>query len=268
MGQELVAIKEQLAKQAAHAAAQEPVSTGTFLSTKGGVLALGEDAMPGNQVCVIVVDSMRENTFYKGEYDANVISSPTCFAFQRDGAGDADEMAPHPAMAEHQDYFEPQHEQCSGCPQNEWGSSDKGKGKACQNRRRLTLIPAGFFQPKKGSRDFDLELFDDAAHFVQADPVFIKLPPTSVEEWAKYVTQLSASHRLPPHGVVTRLYLEGHAKHQYHVKFEMLEVVPDDLLAVVMARHEQASHSVPAPYTPPEERDDAKPNGIRNLRRR
>jgi hypothetical protein len=67
-------------------------------------------------------------------------------------------MGPHPSMQADAN-FQPQSDLCKTCEHNQWGSADKGRGKACQNRRRLTMIPAGVFMPKRGSRDFDLEIF-------------------------------------------------------------------------------------------------------------
>jgi len=261
----LVAIQQKLAEQAQSKASQIAVNTsGAFLSTRSGTLSFDDEAMPGNQACVLIVDDVFENTYYEGKWNPNEITSPKCYAFAREKL----DLAPHPSMQNHRDYFDPQNYVCQGCPKNEWGSADTGKGKACQNRIRLTLVPAGRYIPKKGSKDLDLDLYDDAEHFSEADPVFLKLPPTSVEEYAKYVSQLSAAHGLPPHGVFTRVYIEPHPKHQFHVKFEMIERVPDDLLGVVMERHETATAMPFSAYTPPEEQpEQAQGGGLKGLRR-
>lgn len=262
-GTAVINYSEKLAEQAAALASHEKTRSGTFLSTKGGVLSFEGEAMPGNQACVIVIDSIWENTFYEGKYDPDLAASPLCYALGRAG----EDMAPHPSMAQFPEYFAPQHEQCQGCPKNEWGSADTGKGKACQNRRRLVLLPAGLYKPKKGSRDFDLDLFDDPDHFESADVAFLKLPATSVSyEWAPYVTQLSAAHRLPPHGVITRVFIEPHPKHQFHIKFEMIEKVPEELLGAIMQRHDAATLAPISGYQPPEEKETG--GSIKGLRRR
>lgn len=265
MGTELTPFRQQLEQQAAVYAEQEHLVGGTFLSIRGGELSFGEEAMPGNQVCVIILDAIRENTYYASKFDADVAASPTCYAF---GRGDGADMAPHESMMTAPDYFKPQAEECSKCVHAEWGSADQGRGKACQNRRRLALIPAGFYAPKRGSRDFDLELFDDPKHFQSADVAYIKLPVLSVKEWSKYVVQISTSLRLPPHGVVTRLFVEPDAKAQYKVGFEMIEEVPDALLPIIMERHAQASTAIMQGYAPPQEREAPKPGSLRGLRRR
>lgn len=260
----LVPISERWAEQAAAAVAEEPNTGGMWLSTRGGVLAFGDDEMPGNQACVIVLDSLKENTFYPEKFDPDTQNPPRCYAFGRG----AEEMGPHPSMQVDLEYFQPQAESCDVCPMNEWGSADKGRGKACGNRRRLTLIPAGFYAPKRGSRDFELEIFDDPKHFQTADMAFLKLPVTSVKEWAKYVTQLSAAVRRPPHGVITRLFLEQHANDQFHVRFEMIEEVPDELAQIIMDRHDAALEQPITGYSPPQEVEQPEKGSLKGLRRR
>ncbi len=53
---------------------------------------------------------------------------------------------------------------CSTCPFNEWGSSEDGFGKACQNRHKLFLLQDG-------------ELF----------PLMLALPPTSIKNFSDFM---------------------------------------------------------------------------------
>lgn len=237
------------AEQAKAYVEQEKLSGGTFISTRGGTLSVGDEQMPGNQMAVIVLDAIMENTFYDAKFDPENKQPPLCYAFGRD----ATEMAPHETMQVDLEYFIPQANTCLECPHNRWGSADKGRGKACQNRRRLALIPAGFYSPRRGSRDFDLELFDDPAHFQTADIAYLKLPVTSVTPWSKFVNQIGANFNRPPHGVVTRIWLEPDPKYQYVMGFEVIEQVPDTLAQAIMARHEQALAQVIQGYQVPEE---------------
>lgn len=265
MSNDLVRIEDQWAEQAQKAADSEQLVAGAFLSTQGGVLKFGDEVMPGNQVCVIVIDCINENTFYEGKFDPQEKAPPICYAF---GRGVDEEMAPHESMQVDLTYFEPQAETCGVCPLNEWGSADQGRGKACQNRRRLSLLPAGFYTPKRGSRDFDLELFDDPAHFRSADLATIKLPVTSVKEWAKFVHEIATNFRRPPHGVIIRLYLEADAGSQYKVKFEVVEEVSNDIALVVMDRHAKAQEVKIQGYQPPQEKVAPEKTGsLRGLRR-
>ena len=265
MGTEIANFDEAYARDAQRYAAEEPQGGGSFISTKSGVLSFNDEELPGNQLCAVILDFVAESTYYGAKWEEGVKSPPICYAFGRPG----EELAPHESMQNFPEVFEPQHETCDGCKWNEWGSADTGRGKACQNRRRLAVIPAGMYSAKKGSRDFELDLFDDPKHFQEADLAFLKLPTTSVSVWAAYVAQLSAAHRRPPYGVVTRIYLEPHKNHQFHVKFEMLELLPNNLAATVFARHEAASRSIITPYRPFEEREEAQGQrgAVRGLRR-
>ncbi len=254
-GTALVSYEDRWAEQAQKAAEAEPAQGGTWLTAKGGQLMIGDMALPGNQAAVIVLDSIRENTFYGARYDPENPLPPICYAMGRD----EEAMFPHLDMQKDLNYFKPQHWRegavygCDGCPMNEWGSADQGNGKACQNRRRLTLIPAGLFNPKPGSRDFDLELFTDPKHFAETEQAFFKMPVTSVRNWAKYVQQLAGSIRRPPHGVVTRIALEPHQKHQYEVVFEVVDLIPDELAEIIMRRNEAATQQPLTGYLPPDQ---------------
>lgn len=252
-GTSLVTYEQKWQDRAEKAVEFEPLTGGQWLSVKGGQLMIGEQVMPGNQAMVIVLDSVMENTYYGERYDAENPMPPICYAMARGG----DDLFPHLEMQK-DPYFQPQHWDgdyvagCQGCPMNEWGSANQGRGKACQNRRRLTLIPAGFYSVRKGSRDLDEEIFDDPKHFQTADIAFFKTPVTSVKNWAKYVNTLAGGVRRPPYGVITRLYLEPDPVTQYAVHFEMIDVVPDHLADIIMDRNEAAAHMPLVGYQAPD----------------
>lgn len=260
MGTDITHYREQLAASADAYAQQEKVTRGgQFLSTRGGVLRVGEDEMPGNQACVIILDAIMENTLYEHGFDEDNPALPVCYAFGRA----EDEMAPHISMAEHPDIFMPQNETCKGCPHAEWGSSARGKGKACQNRRRLAIIPAGNYVPLAGGRGFDLQFFEGEEHYKHADMAFLKLPVTSANtEWPAFVQAVAKDHRLPPFGVIARLFLTPNTKTQYKVNFEVEALVPDELIPVIMARHEEARERMMTGYSPFEQEQE-KPKGGR-----
>lgn len=253
-GTALTSYDEKWAQEAKTAANAEPLQTGTWLSARGGQLAIGDTILPGAQAAVIVLDGIRENTFYGQKFDADNPLPPICYAIGRDTAP----LFPHVDMQKDLNYFKPQHvvggqvQGCEGCALNQWGSADQGRGKACQNRRRLTVIPAGYYTPRRGSRDFDLTLFDEADHFAKAEPAFFRLPVTSVNTWSKYVNQLATAMRRPPHGVVTRISIEPHQTFQYEVLFEPIEQVPDSLADIIMQRHQGAIEMPLVGYTPPD----------------
>ncbi len=269
MANDIVNYDELYARRAQRATDSEQLRSGTFLSTRGGVMKLGEEVMPGAQVCVVILDWVRENTLYADPFVADSPKPPICYAFARGPAEEA-EMGPHHSMQADANYFKPQSADCASCSHNQWGSADKGRGKACQNRRRLTMIPAGMFAPKRGSRDFDLDLFLEPKHYETADPAFMKLPVTSVESWGKYVNQIGQATGRSPDGVITRIFIEPHAKYQYMVNFEFIEKVPDELVQIVMKRADAAQQAKTEGYLPPREDEGPKPahgGSLRGLRR-
>ena len=237
---------------------------GEFLSVKGGVLTFDGEPLPGNQMVVIILDVVKERTFYTKKYDASAEhnSPPVCYAFGRTD----EEMAPHPSMQVDLSYFVPQSDVCATCPNNEWGSSDTGRGKACGERRRMALLPAGYYAAKRGSRDFDLHLFTEMEHYQSADIAYLKLPVTSVKEYARYTTQLASQHRRPPMGAVTRMYVEPDPQSQFKVKFEMIELLPAEMFEPIMARHEEAKAGIIFGYSPPSA-EARQGNGGRSARR-
>lgn len=258
MSNDLVNYDEKWAALAEEYAAEEQ-SGGQFISTKSGVLSFNDEELPGNQMCVIVLDAVRENTYYADAWDPDNVVPPKCYAFGRGN----ETMAPHESMAKHLDWFEPQHEECAGCPRNEFGSAATGRGKACGNRRRLALIPAGFYAKKPKSRDFELELFDDPKHYREADMAFLKVAPTSTKEWSKYVTQLSAQFRKPYFAFMTRIWLEPDAKSQFRTCFEMIEELPMDLAPAIEMRVDEARKTIVQPYAPPLEKPKPAAGGLK-----
>lgn len=260
------------AKRAAAAAAYVTQTrappTGDMLSIKGGVFAIGEEPL-GDQLCVVVLNSIWENTHFQGKYVEGVPQSPVCYAYGRS----PEEMAPHPSMAEHPDHFVPQSTDCASCPKNEWGSADTGKGKACQNRERLSVIPAGQYSPRLKSKDMDLDLFDGTTkegqeHFRDVDALTLRLPVTSVGNWNEYVRKLAAIGQ-PPFGVATRMFTERHPKFQYTVEFELLETLPDAAYDILSQRHDALDgDAMASPYSPPNAEDVERTQGVKGLVRR
>lgn len=267
MSNDLVDISKKWEAKAVVAAAEIPAQGGNFISTKGGILSVGDEAMPGNQLAVIILDAILENTAYEGKYDPDNKAPPVCYAFGR--LDSQKEMAPDPSMEKFPDYFVPQSESCAVCPLNEYGSADIGRGKACQNRARLALLPAGFYMPKGRSRtEFELELFTDPEHYRTADIAQLKLPVLSVKNYFKFVNDVAAQHRRPPFGVIARISLVPDQKAQFKVEFEMIEEIPDELAEIIMQRNEEQIAAKIGGYQPPEKKEQTqKPGSLRGLRR-
>lgn len=177
------------------------VGGGKFLSTKSGVLTYAGGKLPGNELRCVIVGSVYENAFYEGDFDPDNPQSPVCFAFHTE----KDEMQPADNVPDKQS------DACPGCPKNEFGSAERGQGKACKNVVRLALIA-----------ESDLE--DIGA----AELVYLKVPVTSVKNWVIYAKKkISEGLKRPYWAVVTKVSIEPDAKTQYQVLFELAEVIED-----------------------------------------
>lgn len=239
----------ELAKEAEVAAAMEAnTGGGQFISTRGGKLSIDDAPVPGNRMAVHVLDHIMENVYYEGDYDADNPSAPSCYAFGRDEKT----MSPHPKVVEAGTAVS---EKCAGCPNNEFGSADKGRGKACKNTRRLALLPAGTYD-EKGK----LKLFTDSEHHESANIRFMKLPVTSVKGFAGFVKSVAGTLKMPPHGIITKVSVEPDAKTQHKVVFEPVQKLPESVGPAVMKRREEAKATIEFPYASFEESDD-KPKG-------
>lgn len=267
--QELVS-KDFWEQHADRYSSKERVSGAQFISTKGGEFHLGEEDL-GEQMCVIICDAIFENTYYEGRYNAKELSPPRCYAFGREPENmvpglvevDGKERDLFLEMDPEEAWFEPQNETCDGCPHLEWGSSDTGRGKACQERRRLAVIPAGIYIWDKKEKDWVLELFDDPDDLASVDMAYLKVPVTSTKHWARYVKQLSAMGR-PPFGAITRIFIEK-TDNQFDIMFELVEEVPNALATTIRDRWQEAMSSIVTPYRVPEADS---PKGVRGLKKK
>lgn len=208
--------------QTSAVAEEAALGGGAFLSTKNGRLSFGGNPVPGDKMNVVIFDSILENHYYNVAFDPKSPASPVCYAFGRDEK----QMAPH-AKCE-----EPQSGACKGCPLNEFGSADKGRGKACSNVRRLALIPEGGLDDVEG-----------------AEVAYLKVPVMSVKNWANYVTQLNTGLKRPPLAVVTEVSVVPDDKSQFRVQFKLVREIKDsEQLGALMAKNALEADRIGFPY--------------------
>lgn len=122
---------------------------------------------------IVIVDFIHFNAYYETSYTKGVISAPGCAALGIEPKG----MVPLPASTAIQNPG------CDGCAQNKFGS--KGAGKACQNRILVAVLPAD------ADETTPLALLD--------------LPPTSIQQFQKYVASVAGTLQRPPYGVITHV---------------------------------------------------------------
>jgi len=233
---------EQQAEAAANMERGAPM--GRNFSFKGGQMVFDGAPVRDNEVVVIIAGAVIEKAFYEGDYDPDQPEAPVCFAFNTD----PDELAPNP-----DDVASLQNDVCATCEWNKFGSADRGKGKACKDVRRLALIPAGTID-KKG----EIQLVEDPKEIEKAEFGFAKLPPTSLTPFAAFVRQVAGTMKRPPHGIYAIMRCEPDPKNQFVIAWEPIDVVENNCLPAVMARHEEAMKALVQPYTYPtdEERAD------------
>lgn len=226
---------DELMKEAQEASAKEK-APGSFISFKAGQISLGGAAVPGNKVEVIVVDNIFENVYYAGKYDPDEPKPPTCYAFGRD----EEELSPHDKS------HEKQHDQCKGCPLNEYGSADQGKGKACKNTRRLAIISTNGL---------------DAAAIADAEVYYAKLPVTSTKNWAFYVKGVAANYNRPPWAMKTEMSTQPDPKSQFKVVFRPTDPVDNKVLGALKTKREEVMQAIEFPYGDMPEEKQEQPKG-------
>lgn len=244
-GKALVRWEEQLAKDADIAANMEAnAGGGQFFSLKSGVLSWQDAPLPDNQMAVIVLDHIFETVYYAGEYDKDNPQGPVAFAFGREEA----------TLTWHKD-SDPEFagKLCKDSEVCQWGTAEKGRGKAAKETRRLALIPAGNFVNGK------FKLLDDEQHYLDTPVGYMKLPVTSVKGFAGFVKQVAGALRRPPHGIITKVKVIPDGKDQFKVLFEPIQNVPDELMGAIMKRREEVMQVIDFPYQPNEDRE--KPAG-------
>ena len=236
-GTEVVPWEEEL-KEAAIAEAEKEKNAGggQFFSLQAGQLSLGGQPVKNNRMGVILLDTMFENIFYEGAFDPKNPAPPTCFAF----AHNEDELAPHKVVFELE---QAQNPQCRGCPMNQWGSADTGKGKACRNTRRLALIAAGTLDDNGA---FTAE--KDPEFFAKAGIALLKIPVTSVNGYASFVKNTGAAMGRPPHGIFTRVSVVPDAKSQFRVLFEAIGPISQEVYMAIRGRLAEARTLNLVPY--------------------
>jgi hypothetical protein len=221
----LVKWDEEFAKAAEQAVeAEKSVGAGgNMIKLSGGAMSYQGGALPGNKISAVVLDSILHNAWYPEAYDPDNPKSPDCYAFGRDEKT----MAPHP------DSVDKQSDTCAACPKNQFGTADKGRGKACKNQRRLALMTE-----------------NDLENIPGAEIAHLHVPPTSIRAWAGYVRQVGEIYHRPPFGLVTEIERVPDQKDQFHVTFTAMSVIDDgEACGQLFEKHTVAEEGIEFPYT-------------------
>lgn len=220
-------------------------------------LTINGEAIPDNTFPCIVLDSILLNTYYgEQKYRADTPTSPVCFAF---GVTDHDDPDADIEMAPHEESSLPQNDVCGkaghdGCCQwNEWESADTGRGKACQNRRRLVLIP----YDEDNCTPEDIEA---AEHYI------INMPVTSVRYWGAHVKKIANLFDGKPPLIVVTQVTRVPSDDMFHLDFKIVSEVPGEIIGALLKKRVSSAvqEELTKPYMKPEDQPTKAP--ARNAR--
>lgn len=223
--------EQQMAADAnAAAAAVANIGGGAWLSIRNGVLKFQGTPLPESTLDGVVLGWIFDKAYYGGvPFDPDSPSSPICWALGEDVAGqDIKKLVPS------DESHERQADACAGCLKNEFGTSDRGRGKACKDQARLAILHADYLKP---------DLIADA-------PIaYLRVPPTSLTAWAGHVKKISSVLEKAPYAVVTRIVVSPDDKTQVRVGFDVQEDIRDKkLLGAIFLKRQAVLKEIGMPY--------------------
>jgi hypothetical protein len=159
---------------------------------------------------VVILDFVYFNTYYEGDYDPNKIVPPNCFAL----SAEQKDMSPSANVPDCQSDCGT----CQGCWANEFGSS--GKGKACQNRVLMAILPTD------ATEETPFSILD--------------ISPTAIKGFSAYVASVASGLRRPPYGVVTHIECNPATKHDVAIFSDPQPIEDEAFIALLRSRKQEA----------------------------
>lgn len=224
------------------------------LSIRGGIFASGEEELGVGPLYFWILARCRVNAYYDPSipFDPKNPQNPLCFTMYADKAQAA-------TAAPHEQSERPQCESCINCPHDAWGSAKRrdgsaGKGKACQNRWRLALLPALTFTD--GKAEWAPPDYLSTAPFYALD-----LPVTSGKPFEEYTEGMLKATKRPGFAYASALTIKPHKDFQQIMQFDSGNFIPDDpaYLGVLTARHLEAKSRIQFPFFKAEKPAEAMP---------
>ena len=156
------------------------VSGWPYIGTSNGIFNLGEDDNREVLEDVIILGAMYENAYYEGDYDPSKRDAPLCFAL----AETEEKLSPPESLGDARQSMQsdPAGPDCGDCWANQFGTAERGKGKACKNVRRLALLPGDELTPK---------------FLTKVDGAMLRLPVTSVKAYSQFVNKVTKALGVP-----------------------------------------------------------------------
>jgi hypothetical protein len=243
-GTELQPWEAKLAAKAVEAQ-QTAASTGgstKSIGTRGGVFTIDGAEVDGKEMELIVLDFIVDVTYYSESFDSDEIVPPTAFCLSRYEKPPSGSGLPEPVWADgsHPDFAG---REINSTDEFQWGSADKGRGKAAKSRRRLIVVPEGWLE--------DHDHPDNA-------PRKLMVPVTSGTSWDKYVKDLKP-HNRPPCGVLTKVTISPDPKYQFKLGFKMMGLIENDSMGDVLDLVDNIQDDLFRPYANYDQEPEEKP---------
>jgi hypothetical protein len=200
-----------------------------WISFKGGLVTVNGATSPDGRFNCVILAMMQERAWYEGEFDASSPQTPDCY-----GYGDSEGREP---VTPHEKTKAVQNKTCKGCPHDEWGSAQRGRGKACRQGVRLALVPA-------------------TPDGVEGPVYFARVPPTSIKNVKGWLTALGDT---PSFAVLTEIQVKPSAENMFDVLLTPKADIPAAFQGAILEKLDAAETELRQPYPELEERTAAKP---------
>jgi len=206
------------------------------ISFQGSTITVdGKDC--GREMSVMIADAIFGKAYYEKAFKAGSGQTPSCYAFHPD---DNSNMTPHEACPGKQ------HDTCTGCQHNRFGTAvnsdgEKGDGKRCKDEVRIMCAV--------GETDEDSIL---AAEWRMAT-----IPPGSLKNWGTYLKKLrdmGKSFR----AVLTEIKVVPF-KGAYKLEFTATDDLSESGYLAIKAKRESAKEEMMQPYPVLSTDEDEKP---------
>jgi hypothetical protein len=218
--------RERLRERAtADAAVSEGADDSGFpwINTRGGRARYNDEELE-MPIRVVILGARHDYRYYQERFDPDNPGSPTCYAL----GVDVLKLAP-PA-----DLKSKENPTCEGCPNDAFGSDDRGKGKACSQRIRVACVP----------------WTDDEGEMENVQGARIMFPTMSRKNYHQYAKKLTKGFGLPLYAAVAELDVKPHDKYQWEVTLKPVGAISDPGLLDVLEK--RADEAVAALDQPPQ----------------
>jgi len=207
----MAALHDQLKSQAlAQQETSEAVGGTMVKASHTGFTIPGGDEVPA-PLSVVVLGYVSKKSYYDKPYNPNEIHAPACAAI---GPGTFDSLVPSEGAPN------AQNPTCKGCPLNEFGTSNTGKGKMCSDNKLIAFM------------------LPDAE---PNDPVYTaSISPSGLKDFNHYLGRLNNRYGLPTVAFISELSIKP-AGASVTISIKEKEQLQDPAkLGAFMGRQEEA----------------------------